>query len=148
MPIPVKFSKGLSSATPSEIEPGRFKLQIDTGTLIFDNDDSSGAQYPTVQIADPTKLPLTGGALTGELNLSSNKVTGLAAPTEDTDAVNVQYANTNYLNIVNGGTIGGGQYNISGGVFIITGGQFSFSALIDFEGATIQNLSIDDGVVS
>lgn len=98
MPIPVKFSKGLSSATPSEIEPGRFKLQIDTGTLIFDNDDSSGAQYPTVQVADPTKLPLTGGALTGELNLSSNKITGLAAPTANTDAATKSYVDSSIYN--------------------------------------------------
>ncbi len=43
----------------------------------------------------PEYLPLTGGTLKGTLNMSSNKITSLATPTNTNDATNKEYVDTN-----------------------------------------------------
>lgn len=42
----------------------------------------------TFDIRDPSKLPLAGGTMTGAIAMGANKITGLAAGSSNTDAVN------------------------------------------------------------
>ena len=64
MPDVVKFSKGLSNTMPATLTPGQFLIQTDTGNMYLDNSSTE-----RVQIKDDTKLPLTGGTLTGPLTV-------------------------------------------------------------------------------
>jgi hypothetical protein len=57
-------------------------------------DDPDFATTVTNDIA--TKLPKAGGTMTGNITMGGNKVTGLAAPTTGTDAVNLTYTSTLY----------------------------------------------------
>lgn len=63
----IKFSKGLSSAMGNVAKnAGQFLLQTDTGDLFVDLSSTS-----RLQVKDSTKLPLSGGALTGELTANA-----------------------------------------------------------------------------
>lgn len=63
----IKFSKGLSSAMGNVAKnPGQFLLQTDTGNLFVDLSSTS-----RLQVKDSTKLPLSGGTLTGHLTVPS-----------------------------------------------------------------------------
>lgn len=63
----VVFTKGLSASMPSQIVPGTVLVQVDTGNMFLDNDEST-----RVQIKDNTKLPLTGGDISGGINFTGN----------------------------------------------------------------------------
>lgn len=92
----IKFSKGLSSAMGNVAKnPGQFLLQTDTGNLFVDLSSTS-----RLQVKDSTKLPLSGGTMTGAINMGSKKITSLATPTESTDAATKEYVDT-----VSGGQI-------------------------------------------
>ena len=92
----IKFSKGLSSAMGNVAKnPGQFLLQTDTGNLFVDLSSTS-----RLQVKDGTKLPLSGGTMTGAINMGSKKITSLATPTESTDA-----ATKGYVDTVSGGQI-------------------------------------------
>lgn len=92
----IKFSKGLSSAMGNVAKnPGQFLLQTDTGNLFVDLSGTS-----RLQVKDSTKLPLSGGTMTGAINMGSKKITSLATPTESTDA-----ATKGYVDTVSGGQI-------------------------------------------
>lgn len=66
---PVKFKKGLSSKLPSEKSAGTFLLETDTGNLYVDDSSTS-----RVQVKDNTKLPLSGGELTGPIKFNANSL--------------------------------------------------------------------------
>lgn len=86
----IKFSKGLSSAMGNVAKnPGQLLLQTDTGNLFVDLSTTS-----RLQVKDSTKLPLSGGTMTGAINMGSNKITSLATPTESTDAATKGYVDT------------------------------------------------------
>lgn len=70
-------------------------LQTDTGNLFVDLSSTS-----RLQVKDSTKLPLSGGTMTGVINMGSKKITSLATPTESTDA-----ATKGYVDTVSGGQI-------------------------------------------
>ena len=92
----IKFSKGLSSAMGNVAKnPGQLLLQTDTGNLFVDLSSTS-----RLQVKDSTKLPLSGGTMTGAINMGSKKITSLATPTESTDA-----ATKGYVDTVSGGQI-------------------------------------------
>lgn len=52
-------------------------------------DDPNLAATLNAEIA--TKLPKAGGAMSGQIDMAGNKITGLAAPASGTDAVRLQY---------------------------------------------------------
>ena len=86
----IKFSKGLSSAMGSVAKnPGQFLLQTDTGNLFVDLSSTS-----RLQIKDSTKLPLSGGTMTGAIDMGSKKITSLATPTDSADAATKGYVDT------------------------------------------------------
>lgn len=92
----IKFSKGLSSAMGNVAKnPGQLLLQTDTGNLFVDLSSTS-----RLQVKDSTKLPLSGGTMTGAINMGSQKITSLATPTENTDA-----ATKGYVDSIAGGQI-------------------------------------------
>ena len=92
----IKFSKGLSSAMENVAKnPGQLLLQTDTGNLFVDLSSTS-----RLQVKDSTKLPLSGGTMTGAINMGSKKITSLATPTEKTDA-----ATKGYVDSIAGGQI-------------------------------------------
>lgn len=86
----IKFSKGLSSAMGNVAKnPGQLLLQTDTGDLFVDLSNTS-----RLQVKDSTKLPLSGGTMTGAINMGSKKITSLATPTDSTDAATKGYVDT------------------------------------------------------
>lgn len=86
----IKFSKGLSSAMRNVAKnPGQLLLQTDTGDLFVDLSSTS-----RLQVKDSTKLPLSGGTMTGAINMGSKKITSLATPTDSTDAATKGYVDT------------------------------------------------------
>lgn len=71
MPIEsVIFSRGLSTGMPTSIVPGTFLIQTDTGAMFLDDTTAS-----RIQIKDTTKLSLTGGTMTGDIEMSGNHIT-------------------------------------------------------------------------
>ena len=77
-----------TSAAAIPVTAGWLIVQ-DDGTVFYDN--SKGTR---IQLTDKRYLPLTGGTLTGALNMGSNKITNLATPTATTDAANKSYVDT------------------------------------------------------
>jgi hypothetical protein len=57
-------------------------------------------------LADNRYLQLSGGELTGNLNMGQNKVTSSAVPIAGDDLINVNYVDSNYLGL-DGGTLTG-----------------------------------------
>lgn len=85
----VVFSRGLAATMPATYQEGRFLLQTDTGALFLDDTASS-----RIQIKDTTKLSLSGGTMTGPINMNSQKITNLANPTANNDATNKIFVDT------------------------------------------------------
>lgn len=77
-----------TSAAAIPVTAGWLIVQ-DDGTVFYDN--SKGKR---IQLTDKRYLPLTGGTLTGALNMGSKKITSLATPTAATDAANKSYVDT------------------------------------------------------
>ena len=69
---PVKFRKGVSTSlpkTPTNETIGAFLLETDTGNLYVDDSSTN-----RIQIKDNTKLPLSGGKLTGPINFNTDSL--------------------------------------------------------------------------
>ena len=67
-------------------------------------DDPDFATTITASIA--TKLPLSGGTMTGAIAMGTSKITGLGDPTAAQDAATKNYVDTNFLGL-SGGTMTG-----------------------------------------
>lgn len=94
----VQLKKGLSSNLPSTYTPGNILFETDTGNMYVDVTSAENSSQ-RVQVKDDTKLPLTGGTLTGNLNLNNHKIINLPTPTLNTDATNKSYVDGLYTNL-------------------------------------------------
>ena len=110
----VVFSRGLSTTMPSTITPGMFLVQTDTGAMFLDDTASS-----RIQILDTTKLPLSGGTLTGNLLMSDNRIYFGDSATNTVPNIYADDENYLYLNA------GSEEFTISsnGGTTINVGSQ-------------------------
>lgn len=52
------------------------------------------AEVTRAKAAEAEKLPISGGTMTGAIAMSDNKITNLADPTDDADAVTKSYVDT------------------------------------------------------
>lgn len=82
----VVFRKGLSSALPSEIVPGTLLAEINTGNTFLDTEENN-----RVQLTDTRKLSLSGGTMTGILNMGGNYIQNLKDPQADDEAATKGY---------------------------------------------------------
>lgn len=89
MPNDVMFMWGesLTETTPA-VNTGQILLDKTTSTLHVDTDTGR------TQIVDNTKLPLSGGTMTGPINMNSQKIINLANPTDNNDATNKIFVDT------------------------------------------------------
>lgn len=81
----VKLKRGKKASMPAK-EAGSILIATDTGEAYVDDTSTS-----RVQIKDTTKLPLSGGTMTGPINMGAHKITSLATPTDNTDAATKKY---------------------------------------------------------
>lgn len=65
----ISFKKGLKASMLSAKVPGTMLVQTDTGNMYVGINAGD-----RIQIKDDTKLPLTGGTLTGDLTMGPNKI--------------------------------------------------------------------------
>lgn len=112
----VVFSRGLAATMPATYQEGRFLLQTDTGALFLDDTASS-----RIQIKDTTKLSLSGGTMTGTLDMGSNRITSLSNPSNTADAATKGYVDTQVSSI----TPGISQSTADGRYLQLTGGTLS-----------------------
>jgi hypothetical protein len=82
-------------------------------------------------VTDTTKLALAGGTMTGAIAMSNNKITGLGAPTANTDAATKVYVDSAVANV------SGGSANTDG-LLQLTGG--TMTGLVTLSGAPTANL--------
>jgi hypothetical protein len=84
-------------------------LDLGTNKIINIGDPSAPQEAATKNYVDTavggSSLPLTGGTMNGEIDMNSNKITGLATCTNDNDAVNKAYSDTKLP--ISGGTMTG-----------------------------------------
>ena len=93
MPESVQFQRGTSSKMPTQIVPGTFSIQEDTGNMYLDITNTESVDE-RIQIKDSTKLPLDGSvAMTGNLDMGNFSITNLAQAVNNGDAVNLQVLN-------------------------------------------------------
>ena len=85
----VTFSYG--ETLPSAITNGDIKVVTTNGTVFFDIGSTR------IQFKDSTKLSLSGGTMSGPINMNSNKITSLATPTASTDAANKSYVDSKLI---------------------------------------------------
>lgn len=85
----VTFSYG--ETLPSAITNGDIKVVTTNGAVFFDIGSTR------IQFKDSTKLSLSGGTMSGPINMNSNKITSLATPTASTDAANKSYVDSKLI---------------------------------------------------
>lgn len=85
----VKFKRGQSGTMPSDLEAGSLLVQVDTGDIFLDNTESD-----RIQLGDSRKLALSGGTMTGPINMGSQKITNIGNPTNNNDVANKIFVDT------------------------------------------------------
>lgn len=94
---PLTFT-GAVNATYDGSQPVRVEIPSggSGGYVLTDADRQEIAEMVADMVEvpeDKTKLPLSGGTMGGPINMALNKITGLGAPTADSDAATMAYAN-------------------------------------------------------
>ena len=97
MAVKIQIKRGTKAGLPT-LAPGEYGLATDTNEL-FVGTASGNVQIPVLgsdgkipggQLPSMGYLPTAGGTMTGAIAMGGNKITDLAAPTEDTDAARKQ----------------------------------------------------------
>lgn len=123
----VKFKRGQSGTMPSDLEAGSLLVQVDTGDIFLDNTDSD-----RIQLGDSRKLALSGGTMTGPINMGSQKITNIGNPTENTDVANKIFVDTAFQTLESEmGTTLAGYLQLKGG---------TMSGVLDMGDHSIQNV--------
>lgn len=90
----VLFKKGLASSIPEQKDPGSIIIATDTGEMYLD--DTSSIR---IQIKDSTKLPLSGGTMTGNIDIDNHKIVNVPTPSDDSDAVPKGFVDTAFTTL-------------------------------------------------
>ena len=90
----VKLKRGTKATMPTAKEAGSILIATDTGEVYVDNSSTE-----RIQLKDSTKLPLSGGTLTGPINMGANKVNSSATPSSGSDLTNKTYVDTQITNV-------------------------------------------------
>ena len=123
----VKFKRGQSGTMPSDLEAGSLLVQVDTGDIFIDN-----TQSDRIQLGDSRKLSLSGGTMTGPIDMGSQKITNIGNPTENTDAANKIFVDTAFQTLESEmGTTLAGYLQLKGG---------TMSGVLSMGGHYIQNI--------
>ena len=123
----VKFKRGQSGTMPSDLEAGSLLVQVDTGDIFLDNTESD-----RIQLGDSRKLALSGGTMTGPINMGGQKITNIGNPTDNNDVANKIFVDTAFQELESEmGTTLAGYLQLKGG---------TMSGVLDMGGHYIQNL--------
>ena len=90
----VKLKRGTKATMPTAKEAGSILIATDTGEAYVDNSSTE-----RVQLKDSTKLPLSGGTMTGPIAMGTNKVTSSATPSSGSDLTNKTYVDSQVINV-------------------------------------------------
>ena len=90
----VKLKRGTKATMPTAKEAGSILIATDTGEAYVDNSSTQ-----RIQLKDSTKLPLSGGTMTGPINMGANKVTSSATPSSGSDLTNKTYVDKQVTNV-------------------------------------------------
>lgn len=90
----VKLKRGTKATMPTAKEAGSILIATDTGEAYVDNSSTE-----RIQLKDSTKLPLSGGTMTGPISMGANKVTSSATPSSGSDLTNKTYVDTQVVNV-------------------------------------------------
>lgn len=122
----VKFKRGQSGTMPS-VEAGSLLVQVDTGDIFLDN-----TQSDRIQLGDSRKLSLSGGAMTGPIDMGSQKITNIGNPTNNNDVANKIFVDTAFQTLESEmGTTLAGYLQLKGG---------TMAGILDMGGHYIQNI--------
>lgn len=125
----VKFKRGQSGTMPSDLEAGSLLVQVDTGDIFLDNTESD-----RIQLGDSRKLALSGGTMTGPINMGSQKITNIGNPTDNNDVANKIFVDTAFQELEEElATSLAGYLPLKGG---------TMSGVLDMGGHYIQNIEI------
>ena len=79
----VQFRRGPSETLPETIVPGTLLIETDTGNCFVDDTPTS-----RVQLKDDTKLPLTGGTVTGPVSFGDFTIDENGQPSGPQEVIN------------------------------------------------------------
>ena len=82
----VKLKRGSKASMPTAKESGTILIATDTGEVYVDNSSTQ-----RVQLKDSTKLPLSGGTMTGPIDMGANKIMSSVVPSSASDVTNKAY---------------------------------------------------------
>ena len=123
----VKFKRGQSGTMPSDLEAGSLLVQVDTGDIFLDN-----TQSDRIQLGDSRKLSLSGGTMTGPIDMGSQKITNIGNPTNNNDVANKIFVDTAFQTLESEmGTTLAGYLQLKGG---------TMTGVLDMGGHYIQNI--------
>lgn len=113
--------------TNSAVTKTIYPIQTTNNKVITLNSSSTDTQYPSAKaVYDNLQnyLPLTGGTLTGNININSKTIINLKTPTADTEAANKKYVDDQ---------IAANDHIVNRFTFTATEGQSTFTIPFDFE---------------
>lgn len=105
------------SPADSDLSYGEVAINYADGRLYYKNSSNiiknfvdSDLVITNIQAGDALKLSLTGGTLSGNLNMGTNRITSLGTPSLDNDAATKLYVDNAVLGIEEAGGFPTGDY--------------------------------------